>query len=285
MSGGPRAGARAARSGARSCSARRSPRSASSASCSPSRRSQLGLLDARGYNLVLGTAVLSDRPHAGAARRPRSGSSSARARGSSASRRRPRRSGGFSRGRAGGRRRGRTAPARLRPARGRRARQRPRRAGSSSGPSGRGASGASSWTATSAPWTRRRRRARPRCSGTRRAWRSCAGPASRTRACSSIAIGDAITARLAVERARAINPRLTIISRARGRTEAAVAPGPRRHAARGPRDRGRDRARPRVARPDGRLGPGAGGGDRRAPASLLRRAPPRDRHAVRRRTR
>ena len=37
-----------------------------------------------------------------------------------------------------------------------------------------------------------------------------------------VAIGDALTARLAVERAREINPRLTIISRARGRSEAAV---------------------------------------------------------------
>jgi voltage-gated potassium channel Kch len=35
-----------------------------------------------------------------------------------------------------------------------------------------------------------------------------------------VAIGDALTARLAVERARAINPRLTVIARARGRTEA-----------------------------------------------------------------
>ena len=35
-----------------------------------------------------------------------------------------------------------------------------------------------------------------------------------------ITIGDAMTARLAVERARAINPRLTVIARARGRTEA-----------------------------------------------------------------
>ena len=34
-----------------------------------------------------------------------------------------------------------------------------------------------------------------------------------------ITIGDAMTARLAVERARAINPRLTVIARARGRTE------------------------------------------------------------------
>jgi monovalent cation:H+ antiporter-2, CPA2 family len=37
-----------------------------------------------------------------------------------------------------------------------------------------------------------------------------------------VAIADALTARLAVERARSINPRLTIISRARGRAEAAV---------------------------------------------------------------
>ena len=35
-----------------------------------------------------------------------------------------------------------------------------------------------------------------------------------------VAIGDGLTARLAVERARAINPRLTVISRSRGRTEA-----------------------------------------------------------------
>ncbi len=35
-----------------------------------------------------------------------------------------------------------------------------------------------------------------------------------------VAIGDALTARLAVERARAINPRLTVISRTRGRSEA-----------------------------------------------------------------
>jgi CPA2 family monovalent cation:H+ antiporter-2 len=35
-----------------------------------------------------------------------------------------------------------------------------------------------------------------------------------------VAIGDALTARLAVERARSLNPRLTIISRARGRREA-----------------------------------------------------------------
>jgi len=34
-----------------------------------------------------------------------------------------------------------------------------------------------------------------------------------------VAIGDPLTARLAVERARAINPRLTIVSRARGRAE------------------------------------------------------------------
>jgi CPA2 family monovalent cation:H+ antiporter-2 len=40
-----------------------------------------------------------------------------------------------------------------------------------------------------------------------------------------VAIGDALTARLAVERARAINPRLTVISRARGHTEAAVLQG------------------------------------------------------------
>ena len=40
-----------------------------------------------------------------------------------------------------------------------------------------------------------------------------------------VAIGDALTARLAVERARAINPRLTVISRARGRTEAGVLQG------------------------------------------------------------
>ena len=40
-----------------------------------------------------------------------------------------------------------------------------------------------------------------------------------------VAIGDALTARLAVERARAINPRLTVISRARGRGEAAVLQG------------------------------------------------------------
>jgi CPA2 family monovalent cation:H+ antiporter-2 len=40
-----------------------------------------------------------------------------------------------------------------------------------------------------------------------------------------VAVGDALTARLAVERARAINPRLTVISRARGRTEAAVLQG------------------------------------------------------------
>jgi CPA2 family monovalent cation:H+ antiporter-2 len=40
-----------------------------------------------------------------------------------------------------------------------------------------------------------------------------------------VAIGDALTARLAVERARAINPRLTVISRARGRTEAAALQG------------------------------------------------------------
>jgi CPA2 family monovalent cation:H+ antiporter-2 len=35
-----------------------------------------------------------------------------------------------------------------------------------------------------------------------------------------VAIGDALTARLAVERARALNPRLTVIARARGRREA-----------------------------------------------------------------
>jgi voltage-gated potassium channel Kch len=35
-----------------------------------------------------------------------------------------------------------------------------------------------------------------------------------------VTIGDALTARLAVERARTINPRLTVIARARGRTEA-----------------------------------------------------------------
>ena len=35
-----------------------------------------------------------------------------------------------------------------------------------------------------------------------------------------VAIGDALTARLAVERARTMNPRLTVIARARGRTEA-----------------------------------------------------------------
>jgi CPA2 family monovalent cation:H+ antiporter-2 len=34
-----------------------------------------------------------------------------------------------------------------------------------------------------------------------------------------VAIGDPITARLAVERARAVNPRLTVVARARGRTE------------------------------------------------------------------
>jgi len=34
-----------------------------------------------------------------------------------------------------------------------------------------------------------------------------------------VAIGDPMTARLAVERARAINPRLTVIARARGRAE------------------------------------------------------------------
>jgi monovalent cation:H+ antiporter-2, CPA2 family len=34
-----------------------------------------------------------------------------------------------------------------------------------------------------------------------------------------VAIGDPITARLAIERARAINPRLTIVSRARGSRE------------------------------------------------------------------
>ena len=37
-----------------------------------------------------------------------------------------------------------------------------------------------------------------------------------------VAIGDALTARLAVERAREINPRLAVVARTRGRTEALV---------------------------------------------------------------
>lgn len=40
-----------------------------------------------------------------------------------------------------------------------------------------------------------------------------------------VAIGDAMTARLAVERARAMNPRLAVISRARGRAERAALQG------------------------------------------------------------
>ena len=63
------------------------------------------------------------------------------------------------------------------------------------------------------------KRARRRSSATRRAPRSCAGRALGEARLLVVAIGDALTARLAVERARAINPRLTVVSRARGRTE------------------------------------------------------------------
>jgi CPA2 family monovalent cation:H+ antiporter-2 len=53
-----------------------------------------------------------------------------------------------------------------------------------------------------------------------------------------VAIGDPLSSRLAVERVRAMNPRLTVVARARGRGRAGACAG--------------------GAPPDGRLGPGAG---------------------------